>query len=76
MSKIGYGICRKEVPGIIKEALDSVEPHDADPDLRPFPDNKPSVYWIDRFMKRNHNLSARIPEKLGLYLLKNPWYFH
>ena len=68
-ARIGYGVSKKELPQIVKNALDS-----RDENIRnsggivpkpTFEDNLPSVYWVYRFMKRWPQISSRMPEHLG-----------
>ena len=66
MSKIGFGVVRKDIPGVIKEILDEAEANGyVIPDDKKFPNNKPSQTWIYRFLKRYPEISARTPENLG-----------
>ena len=66
MSKIGYGVQRKDIPIIVKKILDEAEANGyVLPSGHKFIDNKPSICWVYRFLKRHPQLSARTPENLG-----------
>lgn len=65
MATIGYGIARKDIPLIVKDILDKAEDSYTLASGHKFIDNKPSICWVYRFMKRHPELSARTPENLG-----------
>ena len=66
MSKIGRGIGKQEVPGIIKNVLDKAEKDGLiEVDALKFRDNLPSLGWVYSFLKRHPELSARTTENLG-----------
>ena len=69
MSKIGYGLTKKELREVVKSVLDKAD-EDREADNLPaeaklFKDNMPSSCWVYRFQKRWPVLSSRVPEKLG-----------
>ena len=66
MSKIGYGVARKDIPVVVKDILDKAEASGyVLPSGQKFTDNKPSICWVYRFLNRHPELRARTPENLG-----------
>jgi len=67
MSKIGYGIVRRDIPNLVKTILDKAEVEDnyALASGSKFIENKPSRSWVYRFLGRHPEISARTPENLG-----------
>ena len=69
MSDIGNGIARNRIPLIVKEILDEAEKNGyVIPPQKKFQDNKPSLCWVNGFLKRHPRFSARTPENLKFRL--------
>ena len=68
-ASIGYGVAKKDIPSVVKSCLDkhrdAVIAVGGDPPVAKFEDNKPSLFWVYRFMKRWPQLTRRMPETLG-----------
>jgi len=69
MSKIRYGVFRKDIPDLVKNILDKAveEENYVLPSGAKFIDNKPSRTWVYRFLNRHPEISARTPENLGFH---------
>ena len=69
MSKIGYGISKKELPQLVKASLDAVEDklriEGANIPPKRFQNNLPTFGWVYRFLARWPQLASRMPENLG-----------
>ena len=67
MSKIGYGVLKKDIPQLVKSILDKAESEEnyVLTSGAKFVDNKPSRTWTYRFLSRHPELSPRTPENLG-----------
>jgi hypothetical protein len=66
MAKIGYGVMRKDIPGVVKRVLDEAVTNGyIIPEGKTFVDNKPSVCWVYGFLRRHPRISPRTPENLG-----------
>ena len=62
-------MAKKDIPLVVKSVLDkhreAVIAVGGDPPIMKFVDNKPSLFWVYRFIKRWPELTARMPETLG-----------
>lgn len=69
MARIGYGITKKDLPGVVKDVLDKGEEALKSKRLpippKVFKNNLPSACWVYRFLNRWPEISSRLPENLS-----------
>ena len=56
MANIGYGVCKKDIPRLIKEILDKAQNDDPEryrEQSAKFKDNMPSTAWVYKYLDRH-----------------------